>query len=297
MPLKCLILEIPSGLADGISDALLEEGAQAVSVEDANAGTPQERAIYGEPGTADGQVWTESTVRVLLDRDADEARFVELAANACGPDWGARSYRVEKVEDDDWVRASQAQFGPVEAAPGIWIVPSWHEPVEADALNIRIDPGLAFGTGTHPTTQLCLRWLSRRITPGCSFLDYGCGSGILAIAAARLGAGRVCGIDVDPDALAAAADNARRNGVDVSLQSASERPEDTFDFAAANILANPLRVLAPALARAVLPGGQIALSGILESQAGELLRVYQPYFDMRAFAVQDSWVCLEGSRR
>jgi len=296
MPLKSLVLRIPSGLADSLSDLLLEAGAQSVSVEDAHTGTAQEHPIYGEPGAQPGGLWEESTVRVLLDADADEAPFVALASRACG-DGDPLSWHLEAVAEDDWVRASQAQFVPVEAAPGIWIVPSWHEPVAPEALNIRIDPGLAFGTGTHPTTQLCLRWVRGRVAAGSSFLDYGCGSGILAIVAARLGAQPVYGIDVDPDALGAAAENARQNGVRIALLRASEKPGMEFDFLAANILANPLRMLAPALAGLVRREGRIALSGILESQAGELSQVYEPFFDMSAFDVQDGWVCLEGLRR
>jgi ribosomal protein L11 methyltransferase len=298
MPLKWLILQAPAARADTLSDLLLEAGAQSVAVEDANAGTPHERPVYGEPGAAVESFWPENELRVLLDEQDDEAHFVALAAQACGAAPGERfAYRVEPVPEDDWVRSSQAQFEAIEAGPGIWIVPSWREPVVADALNIRIDPGLAFGTGTHPTTRLCLGWLRARVTPGCSVIDYGCGSGILAIAAAKLGAAKVCGVDVDPDAIRVAGDNAQRNGVVALFRSADHAPQGRFDLLVANILANPLRVLAPALAALVRPGGQIALSGILEMQEAELSLVYQAYFDMRVFARQDGWICLEGLRR
>jgi|SRR5579871_2676151 len=316
MPLKCLILHVPAACAERVSDALMEAGAQSVTVEDADAGTPAERALYAEPGAdaevgiRSGEHWALCAVHALLADAADERPFVEVAARAvesagdAGAEGGATArypsglpYRVDVVGDQDWVRASQAQFEPIEAAPGIWIVPSWREPPVPGALNIRIDPGLAFGTGAHATTQLCLRWVARRVTPGCSFMDYGCGSGILAIAAAKLGASPVCGVDVDPDALEAAAGNARRNGVTLSLLTASQTSATAFDFLAANILANPLRVLAPALAGLVRPAGRIALSGILETQAGELSLVYQPWFDMREFAAHDGWICLEGRRR
>jgi ribosomal protein L11 methyltransferase len=296
MPLKSLILRVPAGCADAVSDSLLEAGAQSISVEDAHAGTAREQPIYAEPGATPEATWNESLIGALLDEHADVARFVRLASQTCHLP-GTLPYRIEEVPDDDWVRRTEAQFGPINAAPGIWIVPSWEQPVEPGALNIRLDPGLAFGTGSHATTQLCLRWLQSRAAPERSFLDYGCGSGILAIAAARLGARPVCGIDIDEQAIDAARANAKRNGVAVRFFAASKTPARRFDLVVANILANPLRVLAPALAGYVRRGGFIALSGILESQSEELLQVYQPYFNMRRFADQQGWVCLEGARR
>jgi ribosomal protein L11 methyltransferase len=287
---------VPAGFADAVSDSLLEAGAQSVSVEDAYAGTEREKPIYGEPGGAPDATWEETLVRAVLDENADEMALVSTASRICRQS-GLLPHRMESMPEDDWIRRTEAQFEPINAAPGIWIVPSWRDPPEPAALNIRLDPGLAFGTGSHATTQLCLRWLERHVRPHCSFLDYGCGSGILAIAAARLGARPVWGIDIDPQAIEVARRNAGCNGVDVRFLAASETPDRQFDLAAANILANPLQVLAPVLAHRIVQDGRLALSGILESQCEELSVVYETYFRMRRFSDQEGWVCLEGTRR
>ena len=178
-----------------------------------------------------------------------------------------------EVPDQDWVRATQAQFAPLEITPALWIVPSWCDPVDPSAINLALDPGLAFGTGSHPTTRLCLRWLARELRGGETVLDYGCGSGILAIAASRLGAARVVGTDIDPQAIAASRANAKRNGVDAAFVpvDALASDETAFDVVVANILANPLISLAPALARRLRCGGRIVLSGILDAQADAVI--------------------------
>ncbi len=292
--LVSLVLRVSAEHADALSDALLEAGALSVSVEDAAAGTEAERPVFGEPG-ASAPLWDENLVRVLLAQAEDAPALVALAREVCeleaDPAWS-----LETVPDTDWVRQTQSQFDPIMIDPRMWIVPSWHEPADTGAINIRLDPGLAFGTGSHPTTQLCLRWLIENVQAHSRVMDYGCGSGILAIAASRLGAARVTGIDIDPAAIEAAADNAERNAVQVTWGTAENAPAGPFDIVVANILANPLRLLAPALAGLLEPGGRIALAGILATQRDELMAVYADHFTMHAFAEQDGWVCLEGTR-
>ena len=292
--LVSLVLRVSAEHADTLSDALLEAGALSVSVEDAAAGTEAERPVFGEPG-ASAPLWDENLVRVLLDEPDDAPRLVRLARELCELD-ADPVWTLETVADTDWVRQTQSQFDPIMIDPRLWIVPSWHEPADIDAINIRLDPGLAFGTGSHPTTQLCLRWLIENVQAQSRVMDYGCGSGILAIAAARLGAAHVTGIDIDPAAIEAAADNAERNAVRIEWGTAEDAPRGPFDIVVANILANPLRLLAPALAGLLEPGGRIALAGILASQRDELMAVYADHFTMQAFAEQDGWVCLEGTR-
>jgi ribosomal protein L11 methyltransferase len=202
------------------------------------------------------------------------------------------------VPDHDWVRATQAQFAPQKIADTLWIVPSWHEPVDPYAINLELDPGLAFGTGSHPTTRLCLKWLVRESVEGESVLDYGCGSGILAIAACRLGASRVVGTDIDPQALVASRANAQRNRVHASFvvpESLTDESE-TFDVIVANILANPIIALAPSFARRAPAGGRIVLSGILDAQAGAVVDAYARWFNIRVCESEDGWVALAGTR-
>ena len=207
------------------------------------------------------------------------------------------AFSIERVEDADWVRLTQSQFHPIQITPRLWVVPSWHTPPDPVAINIALDPGVAFGTGAHPTTRQCLRWLDETVTPDADVLDYGCGSGILAIAAMKLGAARACGIDIDPQAVQAAQHNAQQNGVEITLATAEQDVPGPAQIVVANILANPLTVLAPLLARLTRPGGQIALSGILVEQADTVLEAYAPQFTMTRAATDEGWVLLTGSRR
>jgi len=200
------------------------------------------------------------------------------------------------VAEQDWVRTTQAQFGPIRIADGFWIVPTWADAPQPDALNLRLDPGLAFGTGSHPTTCLCLEWMQLHLARGESLLDYGCGSGILAIAGARLGAGRVVGTDVDPQAIRASDDNARANDVAAAFVLPDALDAGMFDIVVANILANPLTLLAPALALRVRIGGRIALSGILEPQAATVAAAYARWFNICPWNTRDGWVLLAGER-
>jgi ribosomal protein L11 methyltransferase len=320
MPLQAVVLELDAPEADALSDACFEAGALSVSIDDPLAGTPDEVAVYGEPGnekpgnengwprpedaeTLPGQAeggWPRLRLQVLLAETADARRFVEEASRAAGLA-APPAYQVELLADDDWVKKTQAQFQPIRISARLWIVPSWHAAPDPAAINILLDPGAAFGTGSHPTTQLCLRWLEAHVTGGDTVLDYGCGSGILAIAAARLGAGRVAGVDIDPAAVEAARANAQRNGVAVTFFGSAASDFAAADFRAdilvANILTNPLKLLAPVLAARVRPGGLIALSGVLTEQAADTMRAYAPWFDFEPAAGQEGWVCLSGRRR
>ncbi|HMM55594.1 MAG TPA: 50S ribosomal protein L11 methyltransferase [Candidatus Desulfobacillus sp.] len=281
--------------AEALSDALLSRGALSVAVEDADAGTPREAPQFGEPGEGAAEFWARSRVIALFERSVDIPRITSAAADEAG--LGATPpYEVTPVAEQDWVRLTQSQFEPIRINDGLWIVPSWHRAPDPRAVNLELDPGLAFGTGSHATTRLCLEWLCRHVAAGASVLDYGCGSGILAIAAARLGAGRVTGVDIDEGALVAAADNARRNGVALQLLHAGQALDAAFDIVVANILTNPLCLLAPLLAARTRQGGRIALSGILASQAEQVRQAYRPAFELRAWAEREGWLLLEGTR-
>ncbi|MBL8489742.1 MAG: 50S ribosomal protein L11 methyltransferase [Rhodocyclaceae bacterium] len=286
-------LETDARHAEALSEALMEAGALSVSVEDAWAGTDRETPQFGEPGGVETPLWETSRVVALFDPAADLPERVAGAAAAAGLE-ALTEVRYTEVAEQDWVRLTQSQFEPIRVNDRLWIVPSWHAAPDPDALNLVLDPGLAFGTGSHPTTRLCLEWLCDGVRPGSTLLDYGCGSGILGIAAARLGADPVVGIDIDPRALEAAADNARNNGVAMTLRSTREALNETFDLVVANILTNPLCLLAPLLAGRVAVGGRLALSGVLAPQAGQVMDAYAPYMALRVGATLDGWVRLEG---
>ncbi|MCV2218360.1 MULTISPECIES: 50S ribosomal protein L11 methyltransferase [unclassified Thauera] len=291
-------LQADAARAEALSDALMEAGALSVSIEDADAGTDAETPQFGEPGHLPTALWDHSRVIALIDGstggDALESLLAE-AAQAAGLD-GVPPYTVEEVAEQNWVQLTQSQFDPIRITERLWIVPSWHQAPDGGAINIELDPGMAFGTGSHPTTRLCLEWLCDAVTPGCSLLDYGCGSGILAIAAAKLGAAEVLGIDIDDKAVDAARDNAERNAVAIRLQHSGVPLGDTFDLVVANILTNPLCVLAPAIAARVAPGGRVALSGVLETQAGQVIEAWAPFIALQVGATHDGWIRLEGQR-
>lgn len=293
-----LVLRAPEAVAEPLSDALLDDlGALAVTVEDADAGAAGERALYGEPGLpAPAAAWQRSTLKALFDGDdaAERAATLVLAQP-----WAAEVHvqSLAPVPDADWVRLTQAQFEPLAVTPSFWIVPSWHEAPAAAREVIRLDPGLAFGTGSHPTTQMVLRWIAANEAPlrGARVLDYGCGSGILAIAAARFGAAEVVAVDIDPAAVGATADNARRNGV--GLQAGlPETAHGGFDVVLANILARPLELLAPLLTGHLNAGGRLVLSGILERQAPTLAAAYAPLLAIDVLERLDGWVLMGGRR-
>jgi ribosomal protein L11 methyltransferase len=288
--------ELEAAQAEAVSDALLERGALSVDVADADAGTQAERAIFREPGAGAEAAWPRSRLTALFDASlaapAEQVREVLHAAGIEPP-----ALAVGTVEETDWVRASQQQFGPIRVAEHLWIVPTWSEAPDPHALCLRLNPGVAFGTGSHPTTAQCLRWLAANLKPGQAVLDYGCGSGILAIAARRLGAGRAVAVDVDPAALEASRANALANAAEIAVASPEHTPDGPYDVVVANILANPLRVLAPLLAARVRPGGALVLAGILEHQAEELMRLYHAWCEMSVASTQDGWACLAGVKR
>lgn len=292
-----LIVDTDAQHAEALSDALMEHGALSVDLLDADADTPDEQAIFGEPGEPPPGVWQHNRVSALFDADKDVAKVLGLAAASIGLT-GLPEHRIETLADNDWVRLTQSQFDPIPISGRLWIVPTWHTPSDPAAINIVLDPGLAFGTGSHPTTRLCLRWLDNNLKGGESVLDYGCGSGILAIAAMKLGATTAVGVDVDAQAVTASRDNAQANDVDkVSFYLPNYAPKDSYDIVVANILTNPLRLLAPLLAEATKQGGQIVLSGILESQAQDVMDIYGQWFELNPPIFEDGWSCLSGRKR
>jgi len=290
-----LKIEAGEDRADILSDALMALGALSVSIEDADAATDQEHPIFGEPGEAPPGVWEHNVVSAMFPADSDPVQIIQVLEQTTG--LGPFNYRIEVIEEQDWVRATQSQFDPIRIRDNLWIVPSWHQAPNPAALNIVLDPGLAFGTGSHPTTHLCLAWLADHLLPGESVLDYGCGSGILGIAAKRLGAARVIGTDIDPQAIDASRYNASNNASEVCFFLPEDLPAVIVDVVVANILASPLKLLAPALASYCRPGGRIVLSGILSEQAEEVRAAYAAWFDMHAALPMENWVLLSGVKR
>ena len=293
-----LVLRAPEALVESVSDVLMDDlDALSVSVEDADAGTDGERALFGEPGMpAPAAGWERSTLKALFDSEAGAERAATLLL---AQDWAAGLHvqSLTAVAEQDWVRLTQSQFAPVEITPEFWVVPSWHEPPAAARQVIRLDPGLAFGTGTHPTTRMCLRWLARKPAdmPFKRVLDYGCGSGILAIGAALLGARHVDAVDIDPAAVQATRDNAIHNGV--SLQPGlPAQAQGQYDVVLANILATPLKLLAPLLAGHVAPGGWLVMAGILARQAEEISAAYAPGLHVTVADQEEGWVLMCAQR-
>ncbi|MBU1425476.1 MAG: 50S ribosomal protein L11 methyltransferase [Gammaproteobacteria bacterium] len=324
-----LSVRAEAGYAEALSEALLARGALSVDMLDADADTPDEQAIFGEPGelppkhiTAGSSgareaaerllpqtagyasnvsqphiyVWQHNLVNALFENDADVAGILQ----ACYAELGINplpEYSIDTLEENDWVRLTQAQFDPIRISQRLWIVPTWHTPTDPAAINIALDPGLAFGTGSHPTTRLCLRWLDENIKGGETVLDYGCGSGILAIAAMKLGAASAVGVDVDAQAVVASRDNALANQVRADFYLPDGAVLSQYDVVVANILTNPLCALAPLLAAATKSGGRIVLSGILAEQAEEVMRIYTQWFDLAPAVLEDGWCCVSGTKR
>ena len=295
-----LVLRAPEALVEAVSDALIDElQALSVSVEDADAGSAAEQALFGEPGMpAPRPGWERSTLHALF---TDEAGASAAAAALLAQDWtqGLLLQSLQPLPDQDWVRLTQSQFEPVAVTETFWIVPSWHQVPAGAQRVIRLDPGLAFGTGTHPTTRMCLRWLAAQEAwlqrPGLRVLDYGCGSGILAIGAALHGAADIDAVDIDSAAVQATAANAQANGVRLRA-GLPELASGPYGLVLANILATPLKLLAPLLCGHLPPAGRLVLAGILERQADELKAAYAPWLTLTVSDAQEGWILMTGER-
>lgn len=294
MSFKQLKIKVDSEKADLLGDAFFAEDALSVSVEDQFEGTEFEEPIFNEPGMEVEKLWQHSLLVVLLTEDCD---IDQIVSNVQKKTKLTFDYEIENIDDQDWVRLTQSQFEPIKITDKLFIVPSWHELPIANATGIILDPGLAFGTGSHPTTFMCLEWLAKNVSATDNLLDYGCGSGILAITAAKLGAKKVTGVDIDKQAIESSLYNAEVNQTQVNFFLPDKFNPATYDIVIANILSNPLRMLASALSGYVCKGGKIVLSGILDSQIEEMSSIYQEWFDMQVYKVMDGWVCLEGIKR
>ena len=295
MPYQQITIAVNDHLAERLADALMEHGALSAAIEDAYAGTENEQAIFGEPGMPAEQIWQQSKVIALFGEHDEAAAVVKAAAQECG--LKDLSYDSETLEDQDWVRLTQSQFDPIQISERLWITPSWHKAPAGNAVNLQLDPGLAFGTGSHPTTLLCLKWLDTQLKGGESVLDYGCGSGILTIAALKLGAGSAVGVDIDEQAIRASNDNAAQNDVQAHFYLPDGLPQGQFDVVVANILANPLRMLGEMLAARTKQGGRIVLSGLLAEQSEELGEIYSQWFDIEPAETEEGWARLSGVKR
>jgi len=298
--MHALTVLVGAASVDAVSDLLSDDhGALSVSIEDADAGSPDEQPVFDEPGIARSSGWRRARLSALFgDEAAATAAAAALAAGDLGRD--VRIEAIAAVDERDWVRLTQAQFGPTEIEPGFWIVPTWSA-VPADARRvIRLDPGMAFGTGTHPTTRMCLRWIARQAAgpaaPGSRVLDYGCGSGVLAIAAGLFGAGTIAAVDIDPAAVEATVANASANAVALRAGMADSLGSEHFDLIVANILATPLKLLAPLLSTRLAPAGTLVLSGILSTQATELRAAYAPWLALQVADEDDGWILMTGVR-
>ena len=290
-----LSLMCPEDRVELLSEALEALDAVSVSVEDADAQTPAEQALFGEPGMPppkDG--WQRSRILALF---AAEEGAREAADLLQAQDFftGCALLGVSQLPDQDWVRLTQSQFAPVEITPDFWIVPTWHEVPAQARKTIRLDPGLAFGTGTHPTTRMCLRWIAQQSGPFGRVLDYGCGSGILAIGAAKFGATDIDAVDIDEAAVESTRLNAEANGVSVNA-GLPEKAGGLYAIVLANILATPLKVLAPLLCAHVAQGGSLVLAGILERQADELKAAYSPFLALDVSDCEDGWILMTATR-
>ncbi len=290
-----LVLRLPQALVEGVGEWLMDDlEALSVSVADADAGTDQEQALFGEPGMpVPREGWLHSELTALF---ADEAAATAASKLLQAQDWATELVALapRPLADQDWVRLTQSQFAPVEITPVFWIVPSWHKAPPQARQVLRLDPGLAFGTGTHPTTKMCLRWIAGQ-PAAARVLDYGCGSGILAIAAALHGSQGIEAVDIDPAAVQSSRDNAQAN--QVSLRAGlPEIASGSYPLVLANILATPLKLLAPLLAGHVAPGGQLVLAGILARQEQELREAYAAYLSLTVADCEDGWILMTAQR-
>jgi len=290
-----LLVQTKKKEVDSISDFLLELGAISTSIQDSNLNQNNEELIFGEPNNQSQQFWENNTVQALFENSID----IEIikAALMAKFDTPKNFIEASNIQDQDWVKLTQSQFSPIKIHDKLWIIPTWHEIQDKKALNLILDPGLAFGTGTHPTTHLCLLWLLDNVNKDVTVLDYGCGSGILGIAAKKIGAKKVFGVDIDDQAIKSSRDNAEINNVEIFWNNTEIKVDYRTDLVVANILSSALSVLAPALAGHCKPNGKIALSGILQSQEKDLKKIYSQWFDFQPSHYKDGWVLISGIKR
>jgi ribosomal protein L11 methyltransferase len=290
-----LIVQTSKEDVDSISDYLIELGAISTSIEDTNLNKNNEELIFAEPNIRSEQFWENNTVQALFEKKIN-IEIIKAAIKNKFTD-SILLLSTKDVEDTDWVKSTQTQFSPIRINDKLWIIPTWHKIQDKNAINLILDPGLAFGTGTHPTTHLCLLWLLDNINQNLSVLDYGCGSGILGIAAKKIGAKKVIGVDIDNQAIKASKDNSEMNNVQISWSNTKEKIDFKADLVVANILSSALSVLAPILAEHCITNGKIALSGILESQEDDIKKIYNSWFDLDPSYKKDGWVLISGTKR
>ena len=277
--------------ADNFSDFVLENGAISASIQDQNLNKNNEEIIFGEPHNGPQQFWEHTQINALF-RNINEAK---KAVKKLEKKFSIKlSVEFKEVQDEDWVKKTQDQFHPISINNKLWIIPTWHDVVDKNAINLILDPGLAFGTGSHPTTYLCIEWLINNIQKKSAVLDYGCGSGILSICAKKLGADEVLGVDIDPQAISASIYNSQKNKVLIEFSNTKKTTKFKADIIVANILSSALKVLAPVLASYCKKNGKIALSGVLRNQEKEITDIYSKWFSMKKSSYKDEWVCLSG---
>lgn len=292
MSFKQIIINIDSKSADILSELFFDLDVLSVSIEDQFEGTDLEQAIFDEPGMAAAGLWNHSKLVVLVNDDTNIQELVSNAENLFGQ---KLQHQVEIIDDQDWVRLTQSQFQPIKVTDNYYIVPTWHELPDKSAKSIILDPGLAFGTGSHPTTFMCLEWIAKNVNSKHNVLDYGCGSGILAITAKKFGAKNVYGVDIDPQAILSSKENATKNQEEIYFTIPEKLPNLEFEVVIANILSNPLRLLAPHLAK--LTKAKLILSGILDTQSKELSEIYSNWFTVIEAKLMDGWVLLECTKK
>ncbi|CAM8348684.1 50S ribosomal protein L11 methyltransferase [Candidatus Methylopumilus universalis] len=278
-----------------MSDALIELGALSCAIEDSYLNSENEEALFGEPNIPSNTIWQHNTVESLFDAAVSIDTIINKLKTITG--LPHIDYTLDTVEEQNWVALTQSQFEPINILDKLWIVPSWHTSPNPDVINIILDPGLAFGTGSHPTTHLCLEWLIKEVNINDHVLDYGCGSGILSIAAKKCGAKQVIGVDIDPQAIIASTHNAKENHADVQFYNSESPLTFEADIVVANILSSALSVLAPLIAKACKPHGKIALSGILKEQIEMLTQIYSTWFDLNKPIEREGWILLSGTKK
>ena len=278
-----------------ISDALIELGALSSSIEDSYLNSENEEALFGEPNIPSNTIWQHNTIESLFNDSVSIDTIIDELKTVTG--LSHIDYTLESVEEQNWVALTQSQFEPINISNKLWIVPSWHTSPNPNAINIVLDPGLAFGTGSHPTTHLCLEWLIHEVSMNDRVLDYGCGSGILSIAAKKCGAKEVIGVDIDPQAIIASVHNAKENHVDINFYNSESSLNFEADIVVANILSSALSVLAPIIAKACKPQGKIALSGILKEQVEMLTKIYSVWFNLNKPIEREGWILMSGKKK